>query len=57
MATVKIKPNITVDVKISIDLSLAEAQALKEITGYGSKPYLEWYYRNLGKSYMKPHEA
>lgn len=56
MATAEIKSKVNLDIRVTLDLSLAEARALREITKYGSKPYLEWFYKNLGKHYMQPHE-
>ncbi len=56
MANTEIKASLNLDIKITLELSLAEARALKEITGYGVKSFLEGYYKQLGKSYLQPHE-
>lgn len=45
-----------VDMTITLTLTEDEARALHTITSYGSDPFLQWFYRNLGKHYMKPHE-
>lgn len=44
------------DFEVTLKLTLEEARALKEITGYGHKQFLEGYYKQLGKSYLQPHE-
>ena len=56
MSKASIKSKLEFDIKISIELTLSEAKALKEITGYGHKSFLEGYYKQLGKSYLQPHE-
>ncbi len=56
MASTEIKATLDLEMKITLELSLAEARALNAITTYGSKPFLEGYYKQLGKSYLKPHE-
>ena len=56
MAQTEIKSTLALDFQITLKLTLAEAKALKEITGYGHKPFLEGYYKQLGKSYLQPHE-
>lgn len=56
MAQAEIKATLKLDMKINLELTLAEARALKEITGYGHKSFLEGYYKQLGKSYLQPHE-
>lgn len=42
--------------KAEIELTLDEARALEAITTYGAKSFLEGYYKQLGKSYLQPHE-
>lgn len=54
--TKAVKSNIEFDVKITLELTLEEARALNQMTIYGSKAFLEGYYRQLGKSYLQPHE-
>jgi hypothetical protein len=41
---------------VQLELTEEEARALYNITVYGVKPFTEWFYRNLGKHYLKPHE-
>lgn len=52
----EIKSAANIDVSIVLKLNEHEARALMQIVGYGSKPFIEWFYRNLGKHYLKPHE-
>jgi len=56
MAKATVKSEINLDLKITLELTLQEARALNEITKYGHKPFLEGYYKQLGRSYLKPHE-
>ena len=56
MAEINTNSKITMDVKIHLTLTLEEAKALSNITVYGHKPFTDWFYRNLGKTYLKPHE-
>jgi len=46
----------TTESKIFLELTEGEAMALDAICGYGSKPFKEWFYRNLGQHYLKPWE-
>ncbi len=50
--------NSTVDLqaRISIHLTEDEARVLDVIVGYGAKPFVEWFKKNLGTSYLRPHE-
>lgn len=52
----KVKTNSKIEVNVVLTLTEEEARALKNITVYGNKPFLEWFYKNLGKHYLKPHE-
>ncbi len=56
MANTEIKADLKLDMKITVELSLSEARALNAITTYGSQPFLQGYYKQLGKSYLQPHE-
>jgi len=44
------------DVKITLVLSAQEAQALYALTEYGDMPFLECFYKCLGKDALQPHE-
>jgi len=56
MADAKIKAKLDLEIKITLELTLPEARALNEIVKYGSKAFLEGYYKQLGKSYLQPYE-
>ncbi len=43
-----------IEAKIVLILTEEEAQALYNITVYGSKPFTSWFYKNLGKHYLQP---
>lgn len=42
--------------QIEITISEKEAGALDALTKYGTDAFLEVFYKNLGKSYLQPHE-
>lgn len=42
--------------KVVIQLTEEEARALDAIVGYGPETFVKWFYANLGKHYLKPHE-
>jgi hypothetical protein len=48
-------PKVGVDV--AIKLTEAEMRALDALAGYGFKAFIEWFYKDMGTAYMKPHEA
>lgn len=48
---------INVNIKVTVELTLEEARALNAITTYGSKAFLEGYYKQLGRSYLSPFES
>lgn len=56
MGEVKLNSKIGLTITVSIELTLPEAKALKEMIKYGHKSFLEGYYKQLGRSYMQPHE-
>lgn len=49
------QPRIEVDVDIKP--SMTEVQALEALAGYGTKAFLEVFYKQMGKHYLEPHEA
>lgn len=53
---VETKIEIKVDVALTIKLNEIEARALKAITVYGVKGFLEIFYKHLGKSALQPYE-
>lgn len=56
MAQVTAKCNISLTSKITLELTIDEARALETITKYGVDSFLQGYYKQLGKSYLQPHE-
>lgn len=50
-------PSIRVDFKMTLDLNELEWLALDALVGYGTDAFLKVFYRHLGQSYLKPHEA
>jgi DNA-directed RNA polymerase alpha subunit len=56
MTNEKIKSTSSLEVNIILKLTETEARALKAITVYGAKPFLEVFYEKLGKSYLQPYE-
>lgn len=53
----EVKSNLKLEFNITLKLSLSEARALNEMVKYGSKTFLEGYYKHLGKSYLQPFES
>jgi len=56
MAATQIKPKVTLDIEVTLKMTYEEACALNEMVKYGSKAFLEGYYKQLGKSYLQPYE-
>lgn len=54
----KVRAASTTKLSFSINLQLTEgeARALDAICGYGPDEFVKWFYANLGKHYLKPHE-
>ncbi|MFY1963370.1 hypothetical protein [Achromobacter xylosoxidans] len=46
-----------VETRATIELSEVEMRALDAMIGYGIEPFLEVFYKHLGKHYMQPHEG
>jgi hypothetical protein len=46
-----------VETRATIELSEVEMRALDALIGYGIDPFLEVFYKHLGKHYLQPHEA
>jgi len=44
------------EINITLKLTEDEARALHKMTVYGTKPFLVWFYKHLGTSYLKKHE-
>lgn len=50
-----IKPEVLSN--ITLHLTETEARALDALAGYGIKPFLEVFYKHMGRAYLEPHEA
>lgn len=48
-------PRIELDVALKLNES--EVRALEALAGYGIKPFLEVFYKHMGRHYLQPHEA
>lgn len=57
MAETKISSNLSIEFTVTLKMSLAEAWALNQMTVYGVDSFLKGYYKQLGRSYLEPHEA
>jgi len=57
METSSIKSTSELKLTVTLTLSEDEARALCAIPCYGTKQFLEVYYKNLGKTYLEPYEA
>lgn len=53
--------NVSIDkqlnVKITLDVSESEARAMEALAGYGTKPFLNVFYKHMGRHYLEPHES
>ena len=54
MKKIELKSNM--EFEIVLKLNEEEARALNAITLYGSKQFLECFYKHLGEHYLKPHK-
>lgn len=52
----KLMTDTKVECYVHLVLTEDEARALEAICGYGPDKFVEWFYRNHGKHYLKPHE-
>ena len=51
------KANVKVEFSITLTLTIGEAKALKAISGYGTKAFLETFYEKMGRYYLEPNET
>lgn len=56
MQKIKASSETKLEFNVTLKLTEGEARALEAICGYGPTRFVEWFYRNLGKHYLKPHE-
>lgn len=55
MASITAKPTVTVSATFTVNE--AELRALDALAGYGDDAFIKMFYKDLGSTYMKPHEA
>lgn len=48
---------VRVDISATLTLTEREMRALNALTLYGTDQFLEFFYLNMGKSSLEPHEA
>ena len=53
----KIRQNPTVELEIIFTITEAEARALDALAGYNNEELIKFFYENMGRHYMEPHEA
>ncbi|GJE78139.1 hypothetical protein [Methylorubrum suomiense] len=53
----ELRANATVNGTVTFVVTEEEARALDALVGYGDEAFLRVFYKHLGQSYMKPHEA
>lgn len=47
----------TVELQVHFTLTESEARALDALAGYNDETFLDFFYKNLGRYYLQPHEA
>lgn len=55
MAKITQQPTVTVEATFTVNE--AELRALDALAGYGDDAFIKMFYKDLGTTYMKPHEA
>lgn len=53
----KIRSTSKIEATVTLQLTEQEAKALLNMTVYGHKSFLEFFYKNLGRHYLEPHES
>lgn len=53
MARIIGKP--TTELHITLELTYDEAKALEALAGYGTNPFVEAFFKVMGKAYLQPH--
>lgn len=55
MAKITQQPTVTVEATFTVNE--AELRALDGLAGYGDDAFIKMFYKDLGQTYLKPHEA
>lgn len=53
----KIKQNPTIELQLTFTITESEARALNALAGYSNDALIKFFYENMGRHYMEPHEA
>lgn len=51
------KPKIKVQFTVNFELTEGEMKALDALAGYGTKEFLDCFYKHMGEAYLKPFES
>lgn len=54
MAVIEERSSVKVEAKFTV--TEGELRALEALAGYGDDAFIEMFYKNLGKTYLQPHE-
>lgn len=52
----KVKVNIEIKPMVILTVTEGEARALSAIMAYGPESFIKGFYKNMGKTYLMPHE-
>ncbi len=47
---------VSINMEVNLKLTEIEVRALDALAGYGVKQFLETFYKQMGKTYLQPHE-
>lgn len=53
----KIRVKAHIEPEITFTVTESEARAMEALAGYGTDPFLEVFYKHMGKAYLQPHES
>ena len=51
----KLKTKVRVHYECTLELTEREMRALDALAGYGTKAFVDIFYRHMGRSYLEPH--
>ena len=52
----KLETKATIETWMTLRISECEARALDALAGYGTKNFLDCFYKHMGRHYLEPHE-
>jgi hypothetical protein len=53
----KLEAKTKLELSVSFTVNESELRALDALAGYGDDAFIQMFYKNLGETYMKPHEV